>query len=111
MREPTKQKDSKQPKKKKDKVILTELPDKTVLDPKEATIEDVSNVQPSKSQPSASLPSKENLNYPPQNNFKTDLPQNNTQNEGKVAENLAEKEKYAAHNAKIQIEKPFNLQT
>ena len=40
-----------------------------------------------------------------------DLVQNNTHDEEKVTENLAEKEKFVAHNTRTQVEKPFNLET
>ena len=46
--EPSKLKDTKQPKKAKDKAGLTELPAKIDLNPKEPTVEDITDWQPSK---------------------------------------------------------------
>lgn len=74
-------------------------------------MEDISDVQPSKIQPSTSPHSKESSNSIPKNKFKTDLIQNNIQSEERVNENSAEKEKSVAYNTKSQIEKPSNLET
>ena len=109
--ETRKPKDAKQPKKVKDNAVLPESSDKTDLHPREVTVEDISDVQPSKDQPSSSLPSKVSSNSIPENKFKTDSTQNHTHDEEKVTENLAEKEKSVAHNTKTQIEKPLNLET
>ena len=49
--EPIKPKDTKHPKKTKDKAILTEPSDKTDPNPKEVIVEDVSDVQPTKNHP------------------------------------------------------------
>ena len=51
MPEPIKPKDTKQPKKIKDKVVLTKPSDKTDPNQKEVTVEDVSDVQASENQP------------------------------------------------------------
>jgi len=108
--ETVKLKDTKQSKKTKDKLAITELPVETDSDPKEPTVEDISELQPSKSQSSIPSPSKENITSSPRNNIKTDLVQNNTHDEEKVTENSAEKDKFAAHNTRTQVEKPFNLE-
>jgi len=108
--EPIKPKDTKQPKKIKDKAVLTEPSDKTDANPKEVTVEDVSDVQTSKNQPFTFPSSKENLNSNPQNISKTEIPQDNIQNQEKITENEIEKEKSASHNTKTQLEKPFNLE-
>jgi len=100
----SKLKDAKQPKKTKDKPAITELPVQTDLDPKEPTVEDISDLQPLKSQSSTPIPSKESVTNSPKNNFKVDLVQNNTLDEEKVTENLAEKEKFTAHNTRTQVE-------
>jgi len=51
------------------------------------------------------------LNHPLENNFKSDVPYNSTHNQEKITQNSAQNEKLAAQNIKIQIEKPFNLET
>ena len=56
--EPSKMKDTKQPKKMKDKAALTEPPLETDLNTKQPIIEDISDLQPLKNYPSASIPSK-----------------------------------------------------
>jgi len=68
--EPTKLKDAKQPKKTKDKDVRIEPSDKIDPDLKEVTVEDVSDLQPSRNQSFTSHSSKENLNHPLENNFK-----------------------------------------
>lgn len=97
--QPTNLKDTKHPKKIKDKVVPTESSDKTY--PKEVTVEDVSDLQPSRNHSFTSHSLTEALNNPLENNFKSDVPHNNTHNQEKVNENSAEKEKLAAQNIKI----------
>lgn len=80
MPEPTKLKDTKQPKRTKDKVVLIEPSTKTNPDPKEVTMEDISDLQPLKNQSYTSHASKENLDCSPKNNFKSDIPKNSTHN-------------------------------
>lgn len=75
--EPIKPKDSKQLKKTKDKAALTDSSDKTKSNLKEVTVEDVSDVQPSKNHLSIFPPRKGNSCGTPENNFKTEVPQNN----------------------------------
>ena len=67
-------------------------------------------MQPLKNWPSASLPSKEILNSPLENNVKTGSAHNNTHDEEKVTENTAKKENLATSNTRVQVEKPFNLE-
>ena len=67
--EPIKPKDTKQPKKIKDKVAFTESSNKTGPNPKEVTAEDITDVtdtQPSKNQPFVSFSPKENLKNTPE---------------------------------------------
>jgi len=108
--EPIKPKDTKQPKKIKDKVILTEPSDKTDPNLKAVIVEDVSDTHSSKNQPFTFPSSKENSNSTPENNFKTEIPQNNIQNQEKITKDPTEKEKSASQNTKTQLEKPFNLE-
>ena len=108
---PSKLKDMKKPKKAKDKTVLTELPAKTDLNPKEPTFHDIIDWQPSKNQPSTSSPPKEKVNNPPENNFKTDPVSNNNSGKQEITEDTAEKENLSARNTKIQVEKLFNLET
>ena len=79
--EPIKPKDTKQPKKIKDKAALIELSDKTGPNPKEVIVEDVSDIQTFKNQPLVSSSSKENSNSTPQNISKTKILQDNTENQ------------------------------
>jgi len=109
--EPSKLKDTKQPKKTKDKAALIEPPLETDLNPKEPTVEDISDLQPSKNQASTSLPPTEILNSPLENNFKIGSAQNSTHDEEKVTENTTKKENLAACNTRVQVKKPFNLET
>jgi len=74
-------------------------------------VEDISDLQPLKSKSSTPIPSKETVTNSPKNNFKTDLVQNSNHDEKKVTESSAEKEKFAAHNTRTQVGKPFNLET
>ena len=90
---------------------MTELPIEIDFDPKEPTVEDISDLKPLKSQSSTPFPSKENVTSFPKNNFKMDLIQNSTHDEEKVTENSTEKEKFATHNTRTQVEKPFSLET
>ena len=73
-------------------------------------MEDVSDVQPTKNQTFTCPPTKGNSNSILENNFKTEVPQNNIQNQEKITEDPTEKEKSASHNRKTQLEKPFNLE-
>lgn len=109
--EPSKLKDTKQPKKVKDKAALTKPPLEIDLNTKEPIVEDISDLQPPKNQPSTSLPSKEILNNPYENDFKTSLVQNSTYDEEKVTENIEKKENLSASNTRVQVEKHFNLET
>ena len=109
--EPSTLKDTKQPKKEKDKTSLTKLPAKTHLNPKEPMVEDISDLQPSSDQPSTPFPPKNNVNSSPENNFKADLVHNSLLDEEKTTKNATEKENLAARNTKMQVEKPFNLET
>jgi len=108
--EPIKPKDTKKPKKPKDKATLIESSDKTDPNPREVTVEDVSDVEPSKNQPFTFPSTKGNSNSIPENNFKTEVPQNNIQNQERVIEDSTEKEKSACHNTRTQLENPFNLE-
>ena len=97
---PSKLKDTKQPKKAKDKTSLIELPAREDINLKEPTVEDISDLQPSNNQPSTSFPPKENANNSPESNFKVDAVHNNTLVREKTTENTAEMENLAARNAK-----------
>ena len=108
MSEPSKTKDTKQPKKIKDKATFTETADKTNPNSKEVTIEDVTEIYPSKNQPLVSSSLKENSNKTPQNPSETEILQDNTENQEKVTQNVIEKGKSASHTAKTQSEKPFD---
>lgn len=77
-------------------------------DLKEATMEDISDVQPSKNQPFAFPHTKGNSNNTPENNSKTEVPQNNTPDQERIIEDSTENENYASHNTRTQLEKPFN---
>jgi len=96
--------DTIQPKKMTEKVALTESTDKEVLDPKEVTIEDVTDMQPSNNQPFLSFPSKENSNSTPKSLPKIEIPQDI------ITDTPIEKGKFAFHNAKTQSKKPFDLE-
>jgi len=108
--EPIKPKDTKQPKKIKDKTILIEPSDKIDPNPKEVTVEDVSDVHSSKNQPFTFPSTKEDSNGTPENNSKTEILQNNIENQEKITVDSTEREKSASHNTKTQLEKPFNLE-
>jgi len=108
--EPIKPKDAKQPKKIKEKAALIETVDKTDLNPKELTVEDVTDVQPFKNRPFVSFPSKENSNSTPKSLPKTKIPQEITDKQDIIADTPIEKGKPAFHNAKTQLEKPFDLE-
>jgi len=108
--EPIKPKDTKQPRKIKDKVVLPEISNKTDPNPKEITVEDISEIHPSKNQPFTFPSSKENSKNNPQNTSETEIPQDNIQDQEKITESAIEKEKSASHNTKMQLEKPFNLE-
>jgi len=69
------------------------------------------DLQPLNSQSSTSFPPKENASRSPKINFKADLVHNSTPDREKTIENTTEKENISAQNAKIQVEKPFNLET
>jgi len=99
-----------QPKKIKDKTILTEPSSITDPNLKEVTIEDVSDVQASKNQPFTFPSSKQNSNSNPQNTSETEIPQDSIQDQEKITESAIEKEKSTSHNTKSQLEKPLNLE-
>jgi len=108
--EPIKPKDTKQPKKIKDKAVLTEPSDKTDPNPKEVTVEDVTEIHASKNQPFVSSSSKENVSSAPKNTSETEILQDNTEDQKEIAENVVEKGKSASHNTKTQSKKPFDLE-
>jgi len=54
--------------------------------------------------------SKENLKSTPQNTSEIEMPQDNTENQEKIAESAIEKGKSASHNTKTQLDKPFDLE-
>ena len=109
--EPSKPRDTKQPKKIKDKTALTESPLETDLNTKQPSFQDISDLQPLKNQPSTSIPSKEIPKNPLESNEKTGSAQNSTQDEENVIENTAKKENLAGTNTRLQVEKPFNVET
>lgn len=88
-----------------------QLPPRIDFNPKEPTFEDISDSTPSNNQPSTSFPPKENVEESLEFNFKVDSAHNNTLDREKSIENTTEKENLSARNAKIQIEKTFNLET
>lgn len=110
MPEPSKPRDTKQPKKIKDKATLAESPLEIDLNKKQPIVQDISTLQPLKNQPSASLPSKEILKNPLESNDRRGSAHNNTQDEENVIENIARKENLAATNTRLQVEKLFNLE-
>jgi len=108
--EPVKTKDTKQPKRIKEKDTLTGSSDKIGPNPIEVIVKDVTEIYPSKNQPLVSSSLKENSNSTPQNTSKTEILQDNTENQEKVTENVVEKGRSASHNTKTQSEKPFDLE-
>lgn len=94
--EPGNLKDTKQPKKAKDNTTLIELPAKTNPNLTRPMVEDISDLQPSNNQPSTSFPPKENVNNPPENNFKSDLVSNSDSGRQDITENTTEKENLVA---------------
>lgn len=109
--EPSKSKDTKQLKRAKDTSPLTELPVEADLNPKEPIIEEISDMEPSNNQPSFSSFPKENLNRSAVVNSKVDAVPYNSPDKEKNMENTPKKEKSAVHKTRIQVEKPFNLET
>lgn len=100
MPEPVIAKDTKQPKMIKEKVILTETIDTSNANPKEVTVEDVTETYPSNEQqwtPSSSEPNPINT---PQKTVKIDIPQDENENQDRITKNTVEKEKAASHNTK-----------
>lgn len=67
-------------------------------------------MQPSKNQPLVSSSLKENSNSPPQNTPKIEIPKEITDKQDIITNTPIEKEKYAYHNTKTQLEKPFDLE-
>jgi len=108
--EPIKTKDTKQPKMIKERVTLTELVDKTDSNSKEVTVEDVTKTYPSKEQPWATSSSNQNENDTPQKAIKTEILQDEIENQDKITKNTVEKEKFVSNNTKTQSEKPFDLE-
>ena len=96
----------KPPKKIKDKAVLTEPSDKMDPNPKEVTIEDVSDVLASKNQRFTLHSSKENSKSNPQNTSKTEIPQDNIQDQEKITENAVEKEKLLVTTQRLNWRKP-----
>jgi len=111
---PSKPKESKQPSKIKGKAIITEPADIIIPNPHQVTVEDITDMQPSIDQPLPPSSSEENLNSTPKNLPKTEILEgiihHNADNQKENAENTLEKEKSGTTNAKIPLEKPFNLE-
>lgn len=108
--EPIKTKDTKQPKMIKEKVTLTEQIDTTDSNPKEVTVEDVTEIYPLREQPWETSSSGHNQNNTPQKAIKTEILQDEIENQEKNSKNIVEKEKSVSHNTKTQSEKPFDLE-
>jgi len=71
---PIKSKDTKQPKKIKEKAVLTEPSNRTDPNPKEVTVEDIAEIQPFKNKPFSFPSSKENSHSAPENISKKKKP-------------------------------------
>jgi len=115
--EPIKQKESKQPKKIKDRAASTEPTKQTIPDSKEVTIEDITDtpdMQPSNDQPLLPSSSEENVNSSPKSLPKAEISKgtthHNIDNQEENVENTLERGKYAITNTKTPLEKPFNLE-
>eukprot|EP00253_Pinus_taeda_P002880 PITA_02880 len=105
----TKPTHAKLPKKPNDKTVLTDSSDKKLQ--REVTVEDVSDVQPSANPSSTPFLSTKLLHKPLEKEHNSDIPHNSVPTQEKDTQNSAEKEKFYAQNIKIQVEKPFNLET
>ncbi len=111
---PSRTKESKQPKKIKSKVIIIEPADTTVPNPHQVTVEDMTDVQSSIDQPLPPSSSKEEGSSIPKNLPKADIPQavihHNADIQKENTENTLDKKKSATTNARIPLEKPFNIE-
>lgn len=105
-----KAKDTKQPKMTKEKVTLTETIDAPDANPKEVTIEDVTETYPSNEQQWTTSSSEPNPINTPQKIVKTEMLQDENENQDRITKNIVEKGKAASHNTKTQSEKPFHLE-
>lgn len=105
--ETSKQKATKQPTKTKAKNPLVQTFPKVSHNPNHPIEEVISDHQ----QPSTSIPPKGTVEEPPEMDLEIDSAHNSTPEKEKNTENTTERENLAARNAKVQIEKPFNLET
>ena len=105
-----KQKETKQPTKAKNKNSSTQIPPKKIPNSNSPTIQDIIDGQEQDKQFAASFPPKESVKEPLESDIEVDSIHNNTPDKEKGIENTTEKENLAARNAKVQIEKPFNLE-
>lgn len=108
--ESIKTKDTKQPKMIKEKFTLAQTIDTSDVNPKEVTIEDVTETYPSHKQHCTTSASEPNPIKTPQNIVKLDVLQDENENQDKITKNTVDKEKSSSHNTKTQSEKPFDLE-
>ena len=112
--EPSKTKDGKQPNKSKGKAIATEPADPTVSQPQHVTVEDITDLQPSKDQRLPPFPSEESSysvpKSPPEIEKLQAIKPHNADKKDQIADSLEEKEKTTIINTKTTLEKPFNLE-
>lgn len=101
--QPKKAKDSLQPK----NAIVTEPQNKADSVPNEITVEEITELFPSKQKPMAAPPLQPNPNSAPQEMSKKDKSHDQDKNQ---EENSLNKEKTVTHNTKIQTERPFDLE-
>jgi len=73
-------------------------------------MEDVTETYPSKNRPLVSSSSKDNPNNTPRITSKTEILQDDTENQEKVTKSVVDKEISTSYNTKIQSEKPFDLE-
>ena len=82
--------------------------------PHQITVQDISDIQPPIDQPLSPSPSKEKLNGTPKNLPKTEISQtviyHNAGIQKENTENTFDKQKTTTANARIPLDKPFNLE-
>ena len=110
MPETVKTKDTKQPRMIKEKVTLAETIDISNANPKEVTVEDVTETYPSCKQQYTTFSPEPNPVNIPQKSAKLDILQDENENQDKITKKTVDKEKSAYQNTKTQSEKPFDLE-
>jgi len=108
--QPEKTKDNQHPKMLKEKITFAKPTDKSDLTSNEVTVEDVTKTFPPSQQPLITPPLKHNPSDIPQKMRKNDKPQDETENQEETSKKSADKERAVNQNAKIQFEKPFDLE-